>query len=134
MPEKERHAVIKARIGQGEFRDTLLRNWESCSVTGCDVLDMLIASHIKPWRDCTPVEALDMPNGLLLVPNLDKAFDKGYISFSDSGEIMISPQLGADAARALGIAADMKLRKVYPQHHVYLAYHRQHVFRDHDLT
>ena len=130
LQEKERQAVVKARIGQGEFRDTLIRNWDGCSVTGCDVLDLLVASHIKPWRDCTPVEALDMPNGLLLLPNLDKAFDKGYVSFDDNGKIKISPQLTPEDSQVLGISPDMNLRKIYPQHCEYLAYHREHVFRD----
>ena len=40
---------------------------------------ILIASHIKPWRVSNNNERLDVYNGLLLLPNLDKLFDKGYI-------------------------------------------------------
>ena len=51
---------------------------------------MLLASHIKPWRDSNHQERLDKFNGLLLLANLDKAFDLGFISFDDSGKVPIS--------------------------------------------
>jgi 5-methylcytosine-specific restriction protein A len=54
---------------------------------------LLKASHIKPWRDSDNAERLDIYNGLLLIPNLDSAFDKGYISFDDGGKIIISDMI-----------------------------------------
>lgn len=54
---------------------------------------MLVASHIKPWRDSNNQERLDKFNGLLLLANLDKAFDLGFILFTDTGLVMISSQL-----------------------------------------
>jgi putative restriction endonuclease len=83
--------LIKARIGQGAFRAKLIVLWGSCAVTGYKDLNLLVASHIKPWSVSSNSERLDVYNGLLLVPNLDKAFDSGFISFKESGEIMISP-------------------------------------------
>ena len=92
LTEKERDAYIKARIGQGVFREKLINLWQgACSVTGCEQLDILIASHIKPWSKCpTSKEATDMMNGLLLIPNLDSLFDKGFISFDNDGAILFS--------------------------------------------
>jgi hypothetical protein len=79
LPEKDREIYTKARIGQGVFRDNLIDHWQhACSVTGCKQLNLLIASHIKPWRDCTTNEAINSMNGLLLIPNLDSLFDKGF--------------------------------------------------------
>ena len=62
---------------------------------------MLVASHIKPWRDSNNQERLDKFNGLLLLANLDKAFDLGFISFADTGLVMISCQL--EAPEVLGL-------------------------------
>lgn len=132
MPDKDRDAISKARIGQGMFREKLINHWKGCSITGCEMTDILIASHIKPWRDCEQHEAIDMVNGLLLLPNLDAAFDKGFISFDNEGQILFSPQLRKEHAEILGLTPDMKLRRVYPYHHPYLEYHRQHVFRSTD--
>jgi len=80
IPETEKDALIKSRVGQGRFRTEQKIYWKNhCAVTGCTLIDLLKASHIKPWRDGSNEERLDKYNGLLLVPNLDSAFDKGYI-------------------------------------------------------
>lgn len=129
LSPKARASVQKARIGQGVFRERLIKLWEGCAVTGCDQLDLLVASHIKPWRDCTFSEALDVTNGLLLVPNLDRAFDRGFITFGDDGMIIFSPQLTDSVATQMGIFKHMKLQHIYPYHQAFLKYHRENVFR-----
>jgi hypothetical protein len=131
LPEKERMNYQKARIGQGKFRSHLLSYWEGCAVTGCTMLEVLIASHIRPWRDCTVEQATTMPNGLLLIPNLDTAFDKGLITFEDDGAIKLSPQLKPNTAQHLGINSDMRIRsgKLTENHFEYLRHHREIVFQ-----
>ena len=91
---------------------------------------MLIASHIKPWRICEDGERVDPFNGFLLVPNLDRAFDNGYISFADDGCVLI--QSGReDSLRDFGIYADLRLRKLDDRHRRYLAEHRRlHGYED----
>ncbi|MEG3057297.1 MAG: HNH endonuclease signature motif containing protein [Methanoculleus sp.] len=101
LSSTERESLILSRIGQGEFRSGLISYWKRCAVTGCDSIALLRASHIKPWRDSDNAERLDAYNGLLLAPNLDSAFDKGYISFDDSGEMLISGELGSDSRSEL---------------------------------
>jgi predicted restriction endonuclease len=125
----EREAIVKARIGQGRFRDSLIEYWSACAVTGCAENALLVASHIKPWAKAELVERLSLYNGLLLSPALDACFDSGYISFDDEGKILISERLTRDDARALGIHTDMLLRRVEPQHKKYLAFHRDHIFK-----
>ena len=78
------------RLNQCKFRKELIQYWGGCSVTGFTDEKLLIASHIKPWRNATDKEQLNPFNGLLLIPQLDYLFDKGYISFSDSGKIILS--------------------------------------------
>ena len=125
----EREAIVKARIGQDRFRQSLIEYWSACAVTGCKEETLLRASHIKPWRDATPEECLDLYNGLLLSPALDVCFDSGYVSFDDKGGILISESLTADDAKAMGINSKMRLRRVDPKHKKYLAFHREQVFK-----
>lgn len=122
----EKTALIKSRIGQGTFRDKVLLHWTSCAVTGFNDTNLLVASHIKPWKKSTNSERLDQWNGLLLSPNLDKAFDKGFITFAADGSIRLSP-LFTEAAK-LGIAPSMKI-EMKPEHEKYMAHHRAEEFK-----
>lgn len=124
LGEKERQAIIKARVGQGYFRALLIRYWGACAVTECKEQLLLKASHIKPWAACDLTEATNPYNGLLLSPALDAAFDVGLISFADSGEILISPKLTAADRELLGINSSLRLTRVDHRHHQYLNYHR----------
>ena len=49
----EREALVKARIGQGRFRDALIDHWGSCAVTEVADQDLLRASHIIPWSEAS---------------------------------------------------------------------------------
>lgn len=122
-------ATIESRVGQAKFRKDLLNYWKGCAVTGCKVERLLRASHIKPWSVASSAERLDAFNGLLLVPNLDALFDDGLISFSKQGRIIISSQLPDTEYSALGIVADMRLRKNNGAHALYLAYHFENIFK-----
>jgi predicted restriction endonuclease len=125
-------SVIKARRGQGVFRRNLEEYWENkCSVTqapdsSCGTI--LIASHIKPWVMSNNREKLDVNNGFLLLPNLDKTFDKGYISFADNGKILVSAKLSCSAE--LGIVEGMSINqeKLNDSHRKYLDFHRGNIF------
>lgn len=130
IPITERHAVIKSRIGQGVFRELLIQHWGGCSVTGVDFLPILRASHIKPWSVSSNEERLDPENGLLLTPNLDVAFDRGFISFSDDGKILISSELSEKIQADLGIYETMKLRKISSGNIEHLIHHRNFVFKN----
>ncbi|UTW12811.1 HNH endonuclease [Marinobacterium rhizophilum] len=91
--ETEKVQLQKARLGQGAFRAKLEAKWSGCCVTGCKIREVLRASHIKPWKDCTNEERLDGDNGLLLVANLDALFDRGLISFSSDGALVRAPKI-----------------------------------------
>ena len=124
----ERDAVVKARLGQGRFRADLLAAWGGqCAVTGIGIPALLRASHIKPWRDSNNTERLDRHNGLLLVANLDAAFDAGLITFQDDGSMTASSMLGAHPEEALGIPpGGARLRRApSPEQRAFLQYHRR---------
>ena len=123
----DKEAIIRARVGQGSFRKSLIDYWGKCSVSGCRMNELLIASHIKPWRFSSNSERIDPYNGLLLLPNYDKLFDKGYISVDLNGRIIISRYLPDENISLL------KLKGIPPinleHHHVkYLKYHHEKCF------
>lgn len=129
LQETTRESVIQSRIGQGQFRTSLVEYWRGCSVTGCQQIELLRASHIKPWRYSSNAERLDVYNGLLLLPNLDACFDSGLITFDDEGKIVISSRLNESTLSQLGISSNLKLLRVEKKHKDFLRYHRENIFR-----
>ncbi|WP_051953953.1 HNH endonuclease [Xenophilus azovorans] len=111
----QREALIQARIGQGRFRAEVVELWgkgEVCALTGIALPELLIASHIKPWRESSDLERLDPANGLLLATHADKLFDRHLLSFDlQHGDLrtVIAPIALSDAAR-LGLRPGMPLR------------------------
>lgn len=123
--ETQKELLISARIGQHKYRKDLIKLWKKCSVSKCEMTDILVASHIKPWNESSNEEKLDPYNGLLLLPNYDKLFDKHLISFDDNGKIIISPQIKKEEYKILGISANDKLFKILPENKPYLKIHRE---------
>lgn len=126
IPETERESIVKSRIGQGTFRNSLIEFWGGCSVTQCKTTSLLMASHIRPWRKSDNRQRLDVFNGLLLTPNLDKLFDRGYISFDKKGKIICSDVLPKSDMKSLAISNEMHLLKIEANHQEYLKYHRDY--------
>ena len=117
----EKSVQISIRIGQGKFREALISHWGGCAVSRYPDCRFLVASHIKPWSKSNPRERLDPFNGLLLLPNLDKVFDLGYITFEKSGAIRVSKAV--EEPSLLGIRQDLKV-DLKEDHQEYMAYHR----------
>lgn len=92
ISDTEKEQLVKSRRGQGIFRDNLKRLEKCCRVTGVSDERLLVASHIKPWRDASNEERLDGSNGLFLSPHVDRLFDRGLISFSEGGYILIADE------------------------------------------
>lgn len=124
----EKRQLVMARAGQGLFRQRLISKWGRCMVTGCDCLEVLRASHIKPWRDSDNIERLDVFNGLLLSANMDALFDSGLITFDEHGTMQVSSSLSDSAKLALGCMNTLKIR-LSPEHMKYLSWHRVKIFQ-----
>ncbi|AEI14114.1 restriction endonuclease [Flexistipes sinusarabici DSM 4947] len=121
--------TINTRIGQEKFKKGLIDHWGGCSVTGIKMIEILYASHIKPWADSSDKERLDISNGLLLTPTLDTLFDKGLISFDNDGKIMISKRIKPYISE-LGIKYSLKLIKKPNDHQKeYLKFHHQNIYK-----
>lgn len=127
--ETEKVQLIRARVGQGIYRKNVGRIEKVCRVTGTSDAKFLIASHIKPWAKSTNGERLDGNNGLMLAPHIDRLFDRGYISFEDDGELILSKQL-PEAVRLKWEVAQKVPRVPFSAAQVeYLTYHRDVLLR-----
>ncbi|OHE63513.1 MAG: hypothetical protein A2Y36_18185 [Treponema sp. GWA1_62_8] len=90
----ERSSVVASRVGQGRFRDESIRIWRTCCVSGFTKEQILIASHIKPWRVSDNRERLDVYNLLLLVPT----YDRSLLRVSQNGDQATLRFLGTNSA------------------------------------
>jgi putative restriction endonuclease len=123
--------LLKARRGQGIYRTTLESVETACRLTGLLDRRHLRAIHIKPWRSCSDAEKLDKYNGLFLSPHLEHLFCRGYISFSDSGELLVSRYLNPAVLDKWGLQLPRYVDAFRPEQCRYLDYHRQEVFERH---
>lgn len=122
----EAERLLVQRIGQDVFRDALMNYWDGrCPLTGISDRALLRASHIVPWAECNDEQRLDVHNGLLLSALWDAAFDRGLISFSDDGAVLVSHDLSEAAAEALGISKVSVLHGLRDTHRMNLSVHRK---------
>ena len=106
ISETEKDTLVKARRGQGRYRELLLGLEPRCRITGVDTPEHLIASHIKPWRSADNNERLDPENGFMLTPTIDHLFDKGFISFENDGSILLADVADRDAMEKMGVIGE----------------------------
>ena len=116
------------------YKDTLFHEFNhQCPICKLHIPHMLIASHIKPFRDCAHIyEPIDHNNGLLLCRNHDYLFDQGYFSFDDDGHLLMSDELARHKPfSAFHITKNLVLPKRYlsQERKAFIAYHRQHIFK-----
>ena len=143
--ETERILLAAARVGQHVFAQQVLANCGSrCVFCGLrpasfGATRMLLAGHIKPWKDSSPVERLDPRNGLAACPAHDVAFDTGMLTVNGGLRIHLARQL-ADATKTDPLARQYygrpPLREVgiflpegaHPPARKYLDWHCQKIF------
>lgn len=84
---------VKTRVNQNVFRQIVLANYSGkCAISGIDIPQLLLASHIIPWST-NEKERLNPENGICLSALYDRAFDKGLIGFNQKYEIQLSNDL-----------------------------------------
>ena len=142
--DTERILLAAVRVGQHVFAQRVLANCgRQCVFCGLrpasfGAKHMLLAGHIKPWRDSTPSERLDPRNGLAACPAHDVAFDTGLLAVNGGLRIHVARSL-ADA-----VQTDPLARQYYGQPPLrealllpsgaeaparkYLDWHRQKIF------
>lgn len=103
IPETDRQALVRARRGQGLFKQRVMQIERCCRITRVEKTIHLVASHCKPWRDSSNEERLNGENGLLLTPTIDHLFDRGFIGFENNGKLIISPVADKPSLQRMGI-------------------------------
>ena len=124
--------TIDVRKGQALFRRRLVTVEKECRLTGVRDLRFLRASHIKPWAACeTGDERTDGYNGLLLTPTADHLFDRGWMSFSGEGKLLLSSDLPSEVAERirLDLTPGRACGAFSAKHQPYLAHHREITFQ-----
>jgi hypothetical protein len=129
--ETEKSALVQARRGQGQFRANVRSIERACRITRVERMEHLIASHVQPWRDSSNEQRLDGENGLLLTPTVDHLFDKGFISFEDSGQLIVSPVADQRSLKRMGIETENRVNVgAFSQgQRCYLDFHRENILR-----
>jgi putative restriction endonuclease len=112
--ETERILLAAVRVGQHVFAQQVLANCGSrCVFCGLrptfGAKRMLMAGHIKPWKDSTPSERLDLRNGLAACPAHDVAFDTGMLTVNGGLRIHLARPL------AEAVQTDPLTRQYYGQ-------------------
>lgn len=129
LSETERQEIIKARVGQGIFREKIISKYNCCIISGIADKRLLVASHVKPWATSSNKERLDAENGLLLSSLYDKMFDIGLITFENSGKIVISSSVNEHDRQKFNldtsVCYNLKMTALLKEH---LEYHRDVIF------
>ncbi|MDQ3011502.1 MAG: HNH endonuclease [Acidobacteriota bacterium] len=132
----ESTATVKVRRGQQFFRQIILNAYGvRCCISGINVPRLLVASHIKPWRDF-PNERLEPRNGLCLSSLHDAAFDAGLLTLDEELNVRLSKRLSSFFPQPLleqnfvpfegkTISLPNKLAEPDPE---FLTFHRKEVF------
>lgn len=136
---QERETVIRARVNQSAFRTMVLNNYRNqCAITGIDIPQLLVASHIIPWAD-DESNRLNPANGICLSPLYDKMFDKGLIGIREDYTIQLSAELKQNAPKeyySYHILYVENKKLSLPEEHVpdlsFLEYHYNNIFAPHN--
>lgn len=128
IENKYKKINMNIRVGQNQFRKNLIQKYGHCQICGLNKLDLLKASHSKPWNVCNEDEAIDIYNGFLFCDGHDGLYDKGYITFDDAGNIIVSKALSEEDIKKLNLNNNIKI-KLELNHKEYLEYHRQNIFK-----
>ena len=132
---EDRAVVTTTRVGQRFFRNAVLAAYnERCCITGLSVPQLLVASHIVPWR-LDNANRVNPRNGLLLSALHDKAFDIGLITVEDDMTVRVSnqnrrrddPYFSESIQHYHG--REINLPEKFTPNRDFLLYHREHIFQ-----
>lgn len=133
---EHRISEIKIRVNQNFFRSVILSIYNfKCAISGIDIPDLLVASHIIPWSK-NEKERLNPHNGICLSPLYDKCFDRGYIGITPDFKVAVSKDLKRNLhkdyfGRHFGNFENSKISlpdRFLPKAE-FLAYHYENVFK-----
>ncbi|MFA5354777.1 MAG: HNH endonuclease [Thermodesulfovibrionales bacterium] len=133
---EHRISEVKVRINQNFFRNAILSIYNfRCAISGIDIPDLLIASHIIPWSH-NEKERLNPRNGICFSPLYDSCFDKGYIGITQEYRLAISQELKSNMQKEYFMRhfgffekREISLPDRFLPEPAFLDYHYQNIFR-----
>lgn len=134
LPKYSQSNSSNRPYSQELFKTLVHEHMPQCPFTKITDERLLTASHIKPNAQCLKEnkksEAEDYLNGLSLSPTYDRLFDKGYITFSDEGNLICGSEVNSYSWGKLSINPNSYKRyNIMPEgREKYLEYHRNVVF------
>jgi len=131
----EAQVITKIRIGQNFFRQMVLSSYSNrCCITGNPISELLIASHIIPWREQSE-HRLNPHNGLCLARTHDAAFDQGLITFDENYNLVLSrclqeflPEETLETNFVSYAGSQLRLPEKFHPEPDFLRFHREEVF------
>ena len=86
-------------------------------------------AHRKQERDILNGQQSNAKKvALLLAPHAAHLFEGGFISFEADGTLLIRNEVVEHSLEAWGLPLSIPLTPFRAEQHVYLSYHREHVF------
>ena len=135
----------KTRIGQHRFAREVLHTYDHrCGFCGFSAGQLrrhglIIASHIKPWKNSSNRERLDTRNGVAACPIHDRAFDCGLLTVNGGLRLHRAPVVEVQVDQDEGYErffGDEGLHRrlvlptaAEPPRPRYLRWHQEHVFQ-----
>lgn len=136
MTGETRTRMVKTRVNQNVFRQIVLANYESrCALTGIDLPELLVASHVIPWSE-NEKERLNPENGICLSTLYDSAFDHGLMTFDQSNKAIFAARLAENIGKEYFSRyfapiehAPLAMPRKYRVNPDFLAWHRDCIFK-----
>ena len=130
---EEEKREVNVRINQSFFRDSVLAAYNyRCCITGIEIPELLIASHIKPWKDDVE-NRLNPRNGLCRNALHDKAFDRGLFTLDENFRVTLSNQLYSSENTMQWFKAYENKQIILPERLMpsldFLRFHRENIFK-----
>jgi putative restriction endonuclease len=118
----------KIRISQNILREHVLKNYRvECALCPINQKDLLVCSHIIPWN-IDERNRLNPQNAICFCILHDKLFDKGYFSFSNDFQIIMSNKL-TQYLRLLLNDCTFKMPQINIPALPFIEYHRKNILR-----
>jgi len=126
IPATKKETLIKARRGQGKFRQAVFDLEKRSRLSGISIPELLIAGHVKPWANCDDIERLNPNNGYLFSPNEDLLFGKGWMTYAEDGSIICIDQ---SLLEILNVDPTQNVGEFNEEQKMFLRYHQEYVYK-----
>ena len=123
--------VTQENVTQEELGGAKTHTSKSSVADGAFANDIETLFEVKKLIDLLPSnnrEKLDGYNWLMLSPHVDHLFDRGFLSFKDNGELILSSFLEKNVIEKWNIRLQIP-KEFHKKQCIYLDYHRKNILK-----